>query len=117
MGVVYHGHYAQFYEIGRTEAIRELGYTYKDIEKMGIILPVVELHTKFLLPARYDDVLTVRTTLKEIPTHHKITFHSEIICDGKMINYGHVILYFMKSDGMKRAEMPEPMRKGLEKYF
>ena len=117
MGVVYHGHYAQFYEIGRTEAIRELGYTYKDIEKMGIILPVVELHTKFLLPARYDDVITVRTTLKEIPTNHKITFHSEIICNEKMINYGHVLLYFMQLDGMKRVEMPEPLMDNLLKYF
>ena len=51
MGVVYHGHYAQFYEIGRGEAIRELGYTYKDIEAMGIIMPVVDIHSRFLRPA------------------------------------------------------------------
>ncbi|MCY7293756.1 MAG: acyl-CoA thioesterase, partial [Ferruginibacter sp.] len=51
MGVVYYGNYAQFYEIGRTEAIRQLGYTYKDIEAMGIIMPVVEMNSKFLRPA------------------------------------------------------------------
>ena len=47
MGVVYYGHYAQFYEIGRTEAIRQIGFTYKEIEAMGIIMPVVEIHSRF----------------------------------------------------------------------
>ncbi len=61
MGVVYHGHYAQFYEIGRTEAIRELGFTYKEIEKMGILLVVTDIHTRFLRPAKYDDLITVKT--------------------------------------------------------
>ena len=79
MGIVYHGHYAQFYEIGRTEAIRSLGYTYKDIEAMGVIMPVVDIHSKFLRPAKYDDLITVKTTLREMPVHHKIVFHSEII--------------------------------------
>ena len=78
MGVVYHGHYAQFYEIGRGEAIREIGFTYKDIEAMGIIMPVVDIHSRFLRPAKYDDLITVKTTLKELPLHHKIVFHSEI---------------------------------------
>ena len=78
MGVVYHGHYAQFYEIGRGEAIRNLGYTYKDIEALGIIMPVVDVHSRFFRPAKYDDLITVKTTLKELPLHHKIVFHSEI---------------------------------------
>src|SRR6187402_2924553 len=78
MGMVYYGHYAQFYEIGRTESIRQLGFTYKDIEAMGIIMPVVDMHFRFLRPARYDDLLTIKTTLREIPARHKITFHGEI---------------------------------------
>ena len=78
MGVVYHGHYAQFYEIGRAEAIRQIGYTYKDIEEMGIIMPVVDIHSRFLRPAKYDDLITVKTILKELPLHHKIFFHHEI---------------------------------------
>ena len=61
MGVVYHGHYAQFYEIGRTEALRSLGITYKNVEELGVIMPVVEIHTKFLRPAKYDDLITVVT--------------------------------------------------------
>ena len=118
MGVVYHGHYAQFYEIGRTEAIRELGLAYKDLEAMGVILPVVDIHSRFLRPAKYDDLITVRTTLREVPLHHKITFHSEIYNDtGQLLNIGDVTLYFMESKAMKRSEMPEILKTALQKYF
>ena len=118
MGVVYHGHYAQFYEIGRGEAIREIGYTYKDIEAMGIIMPVVDIHSRFLRPAKYDDLVTVKTTLKELPLHHKIVFHSEIFNEqGELINTGDVTLYFMEVKEMKRCQMPMELRRKLEKYF
>ena len=118
MGVVYHGHYAQFYEIGRGEAIREIGYTYKDIESMGIIMPVVDIHSRFLRPAKYDDLITVKTTLRELPAHHKIVFHSEIFNEaGDLLNTGDVTLYFMEAKGMKRCEMPKALKAKLEKYF
>ena len=118
MGVVYHGHYAQFYEIGRGESIREIGFTYKDIEAMGIIMPVVDIHSRFLLPAKYDDLITVKTTLKELPLHHKIIFHSEIFNEqGDLINIGAVTLYFMEAKDMKRCQIPVALRLKLEKYF
>lgn len=118
MGVVYHGHYAQFYEIGRGEAIRNLGYTYKDIEALGIIMPVVDVHSRFFRPAKYDDLITVKTTLKELPLHHKIVFHSEIFNeDGQLLNIGDVTLYFMEVIGMKRCEMPDALKNKLAKYF
>lgn len=118
MGMVYHGNYAQFYEIGRTESIRALGFTYKDIEAMGIIMPVVDIHSRFLRPAKYDDLLTVKTTLREFPVHHKIVFHSEIFNEAsELLNTGTVTLYFMEADGMKRVEMPQQLKEQLEKYF
>lgn len=118
MGVVYHGHYAQFYEIARSEAIRQLGYTYKDIESMGIIMPVVDLHCKFLRPARYDDMITVKTTLKELPLHHKIVFHHEIFNDkDELLNTGEVTLYFVEASTMKRCEMPVDLTKKLSPYY
>lgn len=118
MGVVYHGHYAQFYEIGRGEAIREIGFTYKDIEAMGIIMPVVDIHSRFLRPAKYDDLITVKTTLKELPLHHKIVFHSEIYNEnGELINIGDVTLYFMEAKEMQRCEIPSALKLKLEKYF
>lgn len=118
MGVVYHGHYAQFYEIGRGEAIREIGFTYKDIEAMGIIMPVVDIHSRFLRPAKYDDLITVKTTLKELPLHHKIVFHSEIYNENsELINIGDVTLYFMEAKEMKKCEIPTALKLKLEKYF
>lgn len=118
MGVVYHGHYAQFYEIARTEAIRQIGYTYKDIEAMGIIMPVIDIHSRFLRPARYDDLITVKTILKELPVHHKIVFHHEIYSEsGELLNTGDVTLYFMEAGNMKRSLMPEQLRVKLESYF
>ena len=118
MGVVYHGHYAQFYEIGRTEAIRELGFTYKQIEAMGILLVVTDIHIRFLRPAKYDDLITVKTSLREIPLHHKIVFHSEIYNEqNELLNTGDVTLYFMDDKTMKRNEMPQVLKEKLEKYF
>ena len=118
MGVVYYGNYAQFYEIGRTEAIRQLGYTYKDIEAMGIIMPVVEMNSKFLRPAKYDDLITVKTTLREMPTGHAINFFFEIFNEeDKLLNAGNVILYFMEAVTMKRAKMPADLEEKLKGYF
>lgn len=118
MGVVYHGHYAQFYEIGRAEWLRELNYSYKDIEALGVIMPVVDIHSRFLRPAKYEDLITVKTILKELPLHHKIVFHHEIYNEqGELLNTGDVTLYFMTAHDMKRCEMPEIMREKLEKFF
>ena len=118
MGVVYHGHYAQFYEIGRAEAIRQLGYTYKDIEALGIIMPVVDIYSRFLRPAKYDDLITVKTILKELPLHHKIVFHHEIYSQSdELLNTGEITLYFIDAKTMKRCEMPEELRKKIVKYF
>lgn len=118
MGVVYHGHYAQFYEIGRAEAIRQLGFTYKDLEAMGIIMPVVDIHSRFLRPAKYDDLIIVKTTLRELPAAHKVTFHSEIYNESdELLNTGDVTLFFMEAKTMKRTTMPEELREKLKKYF
>lgn len=118
MGVVYYGNYAQFYEIGRTESIRALGFTYKEIEAMGIFLAVTDMHVRFLRPAKYDDLITVKTTLKEIPLHHKIIFHGEIYSQqNELLNTGDVTLYFLDAKTMKRCNMPEVLKEKLTKYF
>lgn len=118
MGFVYHGHYAQFYEIGRAEAIRQLNYTYKDIEAMGVIMPVVDIHSKFLRPAKYEDLITVKTSLREMPLHHKIVFHHEIFNEkDELLNVGDITLYFMDAKTMKRCEMPVELKTKLAGYF
>jgi acyl-CoA thioester hydrolase len=118
MNVVYHGNYAQYFEVARAESIRQLGLTYKDIEAMGIVMPVVELHTKFLRPAHYDDLLTVKTILKELPPDHRIEFYQEVYNEEeKLLATGKVVLYFMDLKKMEKTKMPEELRKKLESYF
>jgi acyl-CoA thioester hydrolase len=118
MGMVYYGNYAQFYEIGRTEAIRQLGYTYKDIEAMGIIMPVIESHSYFLRPAKYDDLITVKTILKEKPINHSITFYTEIYNEAKkLLNRGETTLYFIEALTMKKVNMPIALEDKLKTFF
>lgn len=118
MGFVYYGNYAQYFEVGRAESIRHLGYTYKDMEEEGVIMPVVELHIKYLRPARYDDLITVKTQIRELPVHHKITFHQEVYNEqDELCCSGHVSLYFMDAKTMKRATLPERLRSKLEENF
>ena len=85
MQVVYHGNYAQYFEVARAECIRELGFTYKDMEAMGIMMPIVELHTKFLRPAHYDEQLTIKVILKDLPTDHRVEFHHEVYNENEKI--------------------------------
>lgn len=77
MGVVYHGNYAQYFEMGRVEWLRQWGTSYKEMEDSGIMLPVISLHVDFKKPALYDDLITVRTILKKIPSV-RIEFDFEI---------------------------------------
>jgi acyl-CoA thioester hydrolase len=118
MDVVYYGNYAMYFEIGRVEAIRHLGVSYKDIEDMGIILPVVELNIKYLRPAKYDDLITIKTQIKTLPTDHKIVFDQEVYNEaGKLLTIGHVKLYFMDTNMNNRIEMPSTMKEKLSVYF
>jgi acyl-CoA thioester hydrolase len=118
MDVVYYGNYAQYFEVGRVESLRNLGISYKGIEDMGIMLPVVELNIKYLRPARYDDLLTIKSQIKELPTEHKIVFDQEIYNEeGKLLTIGKVKLYFMDSKLGKRASMPALMLEKLSTYF
>ena len=118
MGVVYHSHYFQYFEVARAEAIRELGFTYADMEKMGTIMPVIEVQCRYLRPALYDDLLTVKVILKELPQHHKIEFHQEVYNEkGDLLVSGKVILYFMEAKTMKRSSMPEKLLEKLQPFF
>ncbi len=118
MNVVYHGNYAQFFEVGRVESIRQLGLSYKDMEAMGVMMPIVELHCKFLRPAHYDDLLTIKTMLKELPTDHRIEFHQEIYNEEeKLLTIGKVVLYFISSKTKEKTTMPIELLHKLSAYF
>lgn len=113
MGVVYHGNYAQFFELGRTEWLRSIGVTYKDMEKDGILLPVISLNCKFLKSALYDDILTVTTILKKTPSV-KIEFDYEINNEeGKLLTTGNTVLAFINSKTMRPMRCPDYILKKI----
>ena len=118
MGYLYYGNYALYYEVGRAEAIRELGFTYRELEEQGVIMPVAELQIKYLRPALYDDLITVKTTLKELPANHKIQFHSELYNEkGELLNVGVTTLVFLHAATKAKSNLPEPLKVRLEPFF
>lgn len=116
MGVVYYGNYALYYEQGRTEAIKNLGFSYREMEDNGIIMPVVEMNGKYHKSARYDDVLTVKTIVKELPTR-KMTFFSEVYKEEILINSGFVTLLFFDKKLNKVVSAPNELVALLKPYF
>ncbi len=118
MGIVYHSNYFPYFESARAESIRQLGFTYADMEKMGVIMPVIEVQCRYLRPALYDELLTIKVILKELPVHHKIEFHHEVFNEKKeLLVNARIVLYFMESKTMKRTTMPEALLKKLKPYF
>lgn len=95
MGVVYHGNYAQYFEMGRVEWLRSLGVSYKWMEENGVMLPVVSLQMNYKKPAFYDDLLTVKTIFKS-QTSVKIEFDYEIYNEaGFLLTTGYSMLVFV----------------------
>ena len=106
MGVVYHGNYASYFEIARTEWLRNLGVTYKELENKGIMLPVISLFFNFIKSAKYDDVLTIIVILKKKPLV-KIEFDYEIYNQKKeKISVGNSVLAFMDMKTNKPLRCP-----------
>jgi acyl-CoA thioester hydrolase len=95
MGVVYHGNYIPFFEIGRVEWLRDKGISYKSLEESGIALPIVSMTLNYKKPARYDDLLTVKTKLKKY-SGVKIEFECEIWSEqGELLTMANFLLVFV----------------------
>jgi acyl-CoA thioester hydrolase len=118
MGYLYYGHYAQYYEIGRVEMLRSLGITYKDLEeKYNIFMPVLHLECRYVRPARYDELLTIETTLRKLP-QKDIVFYMELKNeDGKIVNGGRVRLCFVDKLTTKVTTAPEILLTVLNPHF
>ena len=107
MGVVYHGNYATYFEVARTEWLRNLGVTYKDLENNGIMLPVISLSFNFVKSAKYDDLLTISVFLKKRPLV-KIEFDYEIYNQNKeKISKGNSVLAFIDMKTNKPIKCPD----------
>ncbi|NQV78399.1 MAG: acyl-CoA thioesterase [Lutibacter sp.] len=113
MSFVYHGNYAQYFEMGRVEWLRKLGISYKKMEESGIMLPVISLDTNYIKPAKYDDLLTLKTTLTNKPLV-KIKFEFEIYNENKeLLTTAKVTLAFINSITKKPTRVPEYLLKKL----
>lgn len=107
MGYVYYGNYAVYYEVGRTELMRSLGSSYRRLEEEGIMMPVINLQIHYKKPAFYDDLLSIRTTVKYL-TPARIVFGYEIFNEqGELINTGETTLIFISAATKKPVRAPE----------
>lgn len=107
MGYVYYGNYALYYETGRVEMLRSLGMSYRSMEEQGVMLPVLSLNCKYILPAKYDDLLTIKTTLVAQP-NVRISFEYEIYNEEQLlVNKGDTTLVFVSSTTGKPMQAPK----------
>ena len=118
MGYVYHGNYAAYFEVARTEAFRKLGISYKELEADGVGMPVGELRTRFRRPARYDDLLTVRLLLRQVPEGTRVLFEYEIYDEaGQLLTEGHTLMVFVATSTGRPVPMPVNIQERLLPYF
>jgi len=118
MGYLYHGNYAQLYEMGRVEMIRSLGLSYKELEdEIGVGMPVMYLETRYVRPAFYDDLLTIKTRVKKMPDEF-LKFFVEIFNEnGKLVSGAKVKLCFVDMKSMKRVSCPKALSSRLAVHF
>lgn len=117
MGFVYYGNYAAYLEVGRVETLRELGFPYKELEAQGILLPVVNLTVNYRKAAVYDDVLIIKTSIKQVPSV-KMVFESEIYNEqGDLLVEASVTLVFIDGATKKPARGPADLLEKVTSYI
>jgi len=117
MGYMYYGNYAKLYEIGRVEALRSLGLRYRELEETGIIMPVYENKSRFISPAKYDDLVTIRVIIKALPKV-RIIFHYEIYDEQQtLLHTGETTLVFVKTSNNRITTCPEEITDRLLPFF
>jgi acyl-CoA thioester hydrolase len=117
MGYAYYGYYPLYYEVGRTELLRQYGLTYKELEDDGILLPVADMHIEYIAPAYYDELLTVRTIIKEKPGV-KIIFNYEVYnAKEELINKSVTTLVFVKAVDRRPCRPPKSFNDIMNKVF
>jgi len=117
MGYMYYGNYASFYEVGRVEMLRSLGLTYSGMEASGIMMPVVELSCRYLKPALYDEEITVRVIMEEMPRiriHFKYELYNE---KQELINTGETLLVFINMSTSRPCLPGKDFLEKLKPFF
>jgi acyl-CoA thioester hydrolase len=117
MGYCYYGNYASYFEVARVEAIRQLGFSYKQMEDDGIALPVLEFSIKYFKPAFYDDELTIETTVIEIPKLRIHFIYKTFNAEGIQLNEAKTSLVFINKNTMKPCLAPQDFVAEIKKHF
>ncbi len=117
MGYVYYGRYAEYFEVGRVETIRSMGLTYKFIEENGIWMPVANLSIKYRQPARYDDLLTIRTMIPELPRSSFLTTYEIRNEVEELLVTGSVQLAFLSVNKMAPIRVPSFILAAVERSW
>ncbi len=114
-GYVYYGNYAQYYELGRVSSMRQIGHTYREMEERGVIMPVLSMNIKYIRPAKYDDLLTIKTYIKSLP-ETRMDFEYEIYNqNGELINKADTTLVFISKENYKPVKAPQWFLEALKK--
>jgi acyl-CoA thioester hydrolase len=117
MGYVYYGNYASYYEVARVESLRQLGLSYRELENMGVMMPVLENHSKFLGPAVYDEQLKIITTIRTRPGV-RIKFEYDIYNENdKLIHQGETLLAFVNRESGRPCRPPDIFDNLLKPFF
>ncbi|MCX6215939.1 thioesterase family protein [Spirosoma sp.] len=117
MGIVYYGNYARFYEIGRVEALRNLGLSYKAIEESGISMPVYDLNSRFIRPAKYDDLLTIRVSIPQMPKTRLMFAYEIFNQEGQLLNTGQTTLVFVRTETGRPCTAPAELVEATKPFF
>ena len=107
MGIVHHSNYIVYYEMARVAALREWGLSYDEMEKHGIISPILEVSSKYIQPAYFDDLLTVRTFIEEMPMVRMRVRYEIYNQSGTLINTGHTTLGFLNGETRRPCRGPQ----------
>lgn len=117
MGFVYYGDYAEYFEVGRVEALRSLGFPYRRLEEEGVMLPVHDMHVNYHKPARYDDLITVLTIIDAMP-NVRISFSYELRNEaGELLTKASTTLVFVDRTNMRPCRAPQHLLDALAPYF
>jgi acyl-CoA thioester hydrolase len=118
MGYVYYGNYSVYFEVGRVEALRKLGFSYRQMEDEGVMLPVLEYSVKYFKPAYYDDLLTIRTIIPEIPSGARIRFMYETLNEKcELLNKAETTLVFVNKATGKPGAAPDWFIKAMQSFY
>ena len=117
MGYVYYGNYAGYYEVGRVEALRSLGMSYREMEDSGIMLPVLSYNIKYFKPSFYDDLLTIKTTIPEIPNTRIKFLYKMYNTQGVLLNEGETTLVFVNIKTGKPCQAPADFIHKIQPFF